>query len=106
MIRYKYKNNQLFNNRKIQLAVENMERRIKTGMSQEDAWNATSIELSQAAESHCRVFVVETFVNGVKGLTFLSKNLQQVLLQLCELYSIYWVLQRVGDFLRVRKHTH
>ncbi|XP_051159281.1 probable peroxisomal acyl-coenzyme A oxidase 1 isoform X1 [Leptopilina boulardi] len=85
---------------KIQLAVENMERRIKSGMSQEDAWNATSIELSQAAESHCRVFLVETYINGVKRLTSVSKNLHQVLLQICEIYSIYWVLQRVGDFLR------
>lgn len=98
--------NTLFVNRKIQLAVENMERRIKTGMSYEDVWNATSIELSQAAESHCRVFLVETFINGAKGLTSLSKNLQEVLLQLCELYSIHWVLQKVGDFLRVRKYSH
>ena len=80
-----------------------MESRIKSGMSQEDAWNATSIELAQAAESHCRVFVVETFINGLRNLKTVSKNLHQVLLQLCELYSIHWILQRVGDFLRVRK---
>nr|CAD7400440.1 unnamed protein product [Timema cristinae] len=36
---------------KIKLAATNMERRIRGGMSPEDAWNNTSIELTQCAES-------------------------------------------------------
>ncbi|XP_015587511.1 probable peroxisomal acyl-coenzyme A oxidase 1 [Cephus cinctus] len=85
---------------KIRLATENMDRRIRSGMSQEDAWNHTSIELAQAAEAHCRGFIVMRFTESVKSLNTVSKELHAVLVQLCEVYAIYWVLQRVGDFLR------
>ncbi|CAL1679780.1 unnamed protein product [Lasius platythorax] len=85
---------------KIRLATENMDRRIRSGASPEDAWNQTSIELAHCAESHCRAFLVMRFVEAVRGLSNVSKQLREVLMQLCELYSIYWVLQRVGDFLR------
>ncbi|KAG5309180.1 ACOX1 oxidase, partial [Pseudoatta argentina] len=85
---------------KIRLATENMDRRIRSGTSPEDAWNKTSIELAHCAESHCRAFLVMRFVENVRGLTSVSKQLREVLMQLCELYSIYWVLQRLGDFLR------
>ncbi|XP_012257945.2 probable peroxisomal acyl-coenzyme A oxidase 1 [Athalia rosae] len=85
---------------KIRLATENMDRRIRSGLSQEDSWNDTSIELAHAAESHCRAFIVERFSNAVRSLTGISKELHTVLSQLCELYAVYWVLQRVGDFLR------
>lgn len=86
---------------KIRLATENMDRRIRSSASPEDAWNQTSIELAHCAESHCRAFLVMRFVEAVSGLTRISKQLHEVLIQLCELYSIYWVLQRLGDFLRV-----
>jgi len=78
-----------------------MDRRIRNGVSIEDAWNQTSIELAHCAESHCRAFLVMRFVENVRELTSISKQLHEVLMQLCELYSIYWVLQRLGDFLRV-----
>ncbi|XP_015119156.1 probable peroxisomal acyl-coenzyme A oxidase 1 [Diachasma alloeum] len=85
---------------KIKLATDNMDRRIRAGECPEDAWNHTSIELAQAAESHCRVFMVSRFVEWIKSRENVSKELLDVLKQLCELYAIYWVLQRVGDFLR------
>ncbi|KAK0180414.1 hypothetical protein PV327_006058 [Microctonus hyperodae] len=85
---------------KIRLATENIDKRIRAGENSEDAWNHTSIELIQAAEAHCRAFLVLRFVEWVKSLTTVSKELHQVLEQLCELYAVYWVLQRVGDFLR------
>lgn len=85
---------------KIHLAVQNMDRRIKAGISHENAWNETSIEFMQAAESHCRVFLVTGYVKTIKELKTLSKELHTVLEQLCTLYCIYWVLQRTGDFLR------
>lgn len=78
-----------------------MDRRIRNGLSPEDAWNHTSIELAKCAESHCRSFIITRFVEVVTGLTTVSKQLHEVLLQLCELYAIYWVLQRLGDFLQV-----
>lgn len=85
---------------KIRSATENIDERIRAGESPENAWNQTSIELVQAAEAHCRSFLVLTFVEWVQNLTTISKELRTVLEQLCELYAVYWVLQRVGDFLR------
>lgn len=78
-----------------------MDRRIRSGMSPEDAWNQTSIELVHCAEAHCRVFLVMRFIENIKELTNVSNQLREVLMQLCELYALYWVLQRLGDFLRV-----
>ncbi|XP_049804071.1 probable peroxisomal acyl-coenzyme A oxidase 1 [Schistocerca nitens] len=84
---------------KIKLCHQDMERRIRGGYSSEDAWNMTSIELVQCAESHCRAFIVEKFAERVSSLET-SDALRAVLAQLCELYATYWVLQRSGDFLR------
>jgi hypothetical protein len=39
--------------RKIKMCAENMDRRIQGGISPEDAWNMTSIELAQCAEVSC-----------------------------------------------------
>ena len=85
---------------KIRLATEHMEHRIRSGVSPEDAWNQTSIELASSAEAYCRAFLVTRFVEFVKETTNVSKELHQVLSQLCELYAVYWVLQKLGDFLR------
>ncbi|KAJ8688212.1 hypothetical protein QAD02_024007 [Eretmocerus hayati] len=86
---------------KIKQAANNMDRRTRSGLSSEDAWNETSIELAQAAESHCRAFVVLRFVEMVRSLeSTVSKPLHQVLLHLCELYAVNSVLLRIGDFLR------
>lgn len=85
---------------KIRVATENMDRRIRSGVSPEDAWNQSSIELAHCAESHCRAVIVMRFVEAVRGMNSISKELHEVLMQLCELYAVHWVLQRLGDFLR------
>ncbi|XP_029040875.1 probable peroxisomal acyl-coenzyme A oxidase 1 [Osmia bicornis bicornis] len=85
---------------KIRLATENMDSRIQKGISSEDAWNQTSIELAQCADAHCRAFIVQQFVEAVSQITSVSKQLFQVLSQFCELYAIHSVLQRRGDFLQ------
>ncbi|XP_074109403.1 acyl-coenzyme A oxidase 1 [Cotesia typhae] len=85
---------------KIRTATENIDRRMRKGESPEDAWNHTSIELVQAAEAHCRAFLVLRFAEWIKSLTNISKELHNVLRELCEMYAVYWVLQRLGDFLR------
>lgn len=84
---------------KIKLATENLEKRQRGGVSYEDAWNMTSIELTQAAEAHCRQFLVTKFHEGVEELN-VSPAVKTVLRQLVQLYAIYWLLNRVGDFLR------
>ncbi|KAF7991392.1 hypothetical protein HCN44_002954 [Aphidius gifuensis] len=86
---------------KIKIATKHMDDRIKNGTSSEDAWNQTSIELTQAAEAHCRAFLITRFIDWVKSKHGkISNELFIVLSQLSELYAVYWVLQRVGDFLR------
>ncbi|CAG2055871.1 unnamed protein product [Timema podura] len=89
---------------KIKLAATNMERRIRGGISPEDAWNNTSIELTQCAEAHCRAILVNNFVQTLETFK-VSDSLHLVLTQLCELYAVHWVLQKSGDFLRIRPNA-
>ncbi|CAK9795593.1 Probable peroxisomal acyl-coenzyme A oxidase 1 [Anthophora plagiata] len=84
----------------IRSATDNMERRIRNSVTPEDAWNQTSIELAYCAEAHCRAFLVKHFAESVRQITSISPELRQVLSQLCELYAIYWLLQKRGDFLQ------
>ena len=85
---------------KVKLATENLEKRQRGGLAYEDAWNATSIELTQAAEAHCRQFLVKKFYEAVEELNT-SAEVKTILRQLVQLYAIHWLLNRVGDFLRV-----
>jgi acyl-CoA oxidase len=79
-----------------------LEQGTASGLSPEDAWNRASVQLTQAAESHCRAFLVHRYVDSVRtGMNNLSPELQAVMLQLCELYAVYWALLRTGDFLLV-----
>ncbi|KAK3931837.1 putative peroxisomal acyl-coenzyme A oxidase 1 [Frankliniella fusca] len=83
---------------KVKAAAEHMERRAKGGMTPEDAWNETSIELVAASTAHCRAFIVEKFIEAV-AKTSVSRPLQAVLCQMAELYAVYWLLNNKGDFL-------
>ncbi|XP_071441576.1 acyl-coenzyme A oxidase 1 [Hetaerina americana] len=82
---------------KISLCAKSIGRRSKN-MSPEDAWNMTSIELTQCSEAHCRAFIVERFAETVRDSNF-SVPLQQTMDHLCELYAVFWILIKVGDFL-------
>ncbi|XP_048268858.1 probable peroxisomal acyl-coenzyme A oxidase 1 isoform X3 [Bombus terrestris] len=84
----------------IRLAAEHLDRRIRDGVPTAEAWNQTSIELTQCAEAHARVFIVKTFANDIKQLNSKSEEFRQVMFQLCELYIVYWALRNVGNFLR------
>jgi acyl-CoA oxidase len=79
-----------------------------SGLQHEDAWNSISVQLVEAAEAHCRAFLVERYVEAVRiSMNDISLELRAVMQQLCELYCVYWVLQRTGDFLMVSmKHTN
>ncbi|XP_054268638.1 probable peroxisomal acyl-coenzyme A oxidase 1 isoform X2 [Macrosteles quadrilineatus] len=77
-----------------------IERKIRTGTSTEDAWNETSVQLVQCAEAHCRAFIVQTFVDTLNtAKATMSPELHEVLTQLCDLYTVYWMLRNLGDFL-------
>ncbi|KAK7576596.1 hypothetical protein V9T40_012882 [Parthenolecanium corni] len=83
---------------KIKYCSEHIDYLIQKGYTSEDAWNATSIQLTQIAEAHCRAFIVDTFVKETE-VAVVSEPVRKVLVQLCELYSVYWLLKNVGDFL-------
>lgn len=85
---------------KVRQATENLEKRQRGGLSYEEAWNRTSIELTQCAEAHCRAFLVAKFYEAVEELNA-SQEAKTVLRQLVQLYAMHWLLQRLGDFLRV-----
>ncbi|CAK1544436.1 unnamed protein product [Leptosia nina] len=87
--------------KKISLSVSHMQKRISSGMSIEDAWNITSVQLVGAAEAHCRVIILQTFYDGINKVSnTLSPALREVLQQLVELYSVYWAIQKIGDLLQ------
>ncbi|XP_049873454.1 probable peroxisomal acyl-coenzyme A oxidase 1 [Pectinophora gossypiella] len=86
---------------KIGLCVANIEKRQKTGMAYEDAWNMTSVQLASASEAHCRAMLLSCYYEETEKLCAqASPALRQVLSQLADLYVVYWALQRVGDLLR------
>ncbi|KAJ0182752.1 hypothetical protein K1T71_002121 [Dendrolimus kikuchii] len=86
---------------KIGICVANIEKRQKNGMSYEDAWNMTSVQLTQASEAHCRAILLSSYhEQTLSQVTNVSPELREVLLQLVDLYVVYWALQRVGDLLR------
>ena len=63
----------------------------------------TSIELAQAAEAHCRAFLVHSAYEMTKNVgQNTSSALATVIQQLIELYAIETCLKSVGDLLRVR----
>ncbi|PSN29864.1 putative peroxisomal acyl-coenzyme A oxidase 1 [Blattella germanica] len=84
--------------RKIKRAADSMAKRIKEGKSPEVAWNMSSIELTECAEAHANAFLVEKFVASVADLNC-SQTLKAVLIQLSELYAVFNVLRKTGDFL-------
>ncbi|XP_045771165.1 probable peroxisomal acyl-coenzyme A oxidase 1 [Maniola jurtina] len=87
--------------RKIATCVQDMQRRVASGLTFEDAWNLSSVQLVAAAEAHCRVIILSTFSSEIRGMTeTTSPELKQVLNQVVELYSVYWALERLSDLLQ------
>lgn len=87
---------------KLRLAHQHLEERKKKGLTYEHAANATSIELVQCAESHCRSFLVSSAYEMTKDIDKkLSPGLSKVIHQLVELYAIDTCLKSLADLLRV-----
>ncbi|KAF5284747.1 hypothetical protein FQA39_LY04472 [Lamprigera yunnana] len=92
--------------RKIQLAYEHINKKIEKGLSPEDAWNHTSIELAASTEAHCRAFVVTIYSATIENITkTVSEPLRKVLMQLLHLYGITTTFKCLGDILRFTNTT-
>lgn len=73
----------------IEIAYNNIERRKKSGLTPEEAVNATSIELAVAAEIHCRAFLIDSSYKAINALVSdVSPALAKVLLDVLELYTV------------------
>nr|XP_049692605.1 probable peroxisomal acyl-coenzyme A oxidase 1 [Helicoverpa armigera]XP_049692606.1 probable peroxisomal acyl-coenzyme A oxidase 1 [Helicoverpa armigera]XP_049692608.1 probable peroxisomal acyl-coenzyme A oxidase 1 [Helicoverpa armigera]XP_049692609.1 probable peroxisomal acyl-coenzyme A oxidase 1 [Helicoverpa armigera] len=85
---------------KTKAAYESLHNYEKTGMDYEDAWNNASVQLVNASEAHCRAIITSvSWQEMVRHATNSSPNLAPVLLQMAELYLIYWALEKRGDLL-------
>ncbi|KAF4520518.1 hypothetical protein B566_EDAN004799 [Ephemera danica] len=80
---------------------ELLQRGTASGLAPEMAWNAASVQLVEAAEAHCRAFLVERYVEALRTrMSGLSPELRAVMQQLCQLYCVFWTLRKRGDFLQ------
>ncbi|GBP29031.1 Probable peroxisomal acyl-coenzyme A oxidase 1 [Eumeta japonica] len=86
---------------KISSSVKSLNKRVEKGLAYEDAWNLTSVQLTRAAEAHCRAVLVNTYWAETQRRTAtLSSSLRVVLQTLAELYVVYWALETIGDLLQ------
>ncbi|VVC95919.1 unnamed protein product [Leptidea sinapis] len=85
---------------KLRAAVSSLKQYERSGLSPEDAWNKSSVQLISAAEAHGRAVVMSVYKSETdKYASTVSAGLKTVLYQLVELYAIYMVLQKMGDML-------
>lgn len=86
---------------KLRLAYEHIEQRKRSGCTQEEAVNLTSIELSLAADAHCRAFLVQSGYEMIeKACGSISTELGRVLRDIYQLYAYDEATKAVGDLLR------
>lgn len=86
--------------RLVDVALQELDKRGRQGQAPHDAWNQSSVSLIKAAQAHARYFMVNRYINAIQGGKF-SDPVRQILLQLCELFVIYWLMERHGDFILV-----
>ena len=84
--------------------MELIDKRSRKGEAPPDACNNAAAFLIKAAQAHARYFVVDNngfYVSSILGGNF-SAPVRQILTQLCELFVIYWLTERHGDFILVK----
>ena len=87
---------------KIALAYKHLEERKKT-LSHEEAFNQTGIELSQAAQIHCQLFLLQSATTSINNSTkTLSPGLGYILRDILELYAVELALRSLGSLLQVK----
>lgn len=83
---------------KTKTACESLQKYEKTGLDYEEAWNQASVQLVNASEAHCRAILCEISWTELERLSkTVSPNLGKVLMQMAEMYLIYWALEKRGD---------
>lgn len=84
----------------VRAAFESVSKKVKSGCTQEEATNATSIDLVKAAEMHCRQFMVVNALSTMEQLNrMVSPQLAQVLSDLVELFVLNFALNNLDVLL-------
>ncbi|XP_074656011.1 peroxisomal acyl-coenzyme A oxidase 1-like [Tubulanus polymorphus] len=69
------------------------------GNQSEIAWNMCSVQLVQGAKAHCQYFIVKTFADCLQQGD-LEPSVKTILTKLFQLYGVYNIKERLGDFLQ------
>ncbi|GAB6030944.1 hypothetical protein CHUAL_007769 [Chamberlinius hualienensis] len=83
----------------IALAAERLQQNTEKRNSLSLAWNDTAFHLIKCAKVHTQSFIVWNFYNLIQRSS-LSEQLKAVLSDVYELYTLHWIRENSGDFLR------
>ncbi|XP_063952128.1 peroxisomal acyl-coenzyme A oxidase 1-like [Lytechinus pictus] len=79
-------------------AGEQLAQMMGQGLSQQQAWNKSSIDLVKASHAHTQYFIVKCFFEGVQHVE-VSHDTSTILNTLSFLYAIYHMEQNSGEFI-------
>eukprot|EP00057_Strongylocentrotus_purpuratus_P007734 XP_011662208.1 PREDICTED: peroxisomal acyl-coenzyme A oxidase 1-like [Strongylocentrotus purpuratus] len=79
-------------------AGEQLAQKMGQGLSQQQAWNKSSIDLVKASHAHTQYFIVKAFFDGVQHVE-VSQDTAAILNTLSFLYAIYHIEQNSGEFI-------
>uniref|UniRef100_A0A1L8DZ32 Acyl-coenzyme A oxidase n=1 Tax=Nyssomyia neivai TaxID=330878 RepID=A0A1L8DZ32_9DIPT len=86
---------------KIRIAAESVEQRLREGKKTGTAANESSIQLVEAADAHCRAFILRAGAESMDEVTRkVSPALAGILRDLLELYAVDAAKKALGDLLR------
>ncbi|UMM15031.1 hypothetical protein L5515_002619 [Caenorhabditis briggsae] len=71
-------------------ATEKFQKLRNSGMSNEEAWNQASVELTRASRLHTRLYIMSTFINHVGSI--LDQKVKGVLIDLLNVHVTYEVM--------------
>ncbi|KAL7825880.1 hypothetical protein SRHO_G00336180, partial [Serrasalmus rhombeus] len=82
----------------VEVAAKSLQGELQRSISQEDAWNNSSIELVRASDAHCHYVVVELFAAKLSEIS--DTAVHSVLNTLALLYALHGITLNSGDFLQ------
>ncbi|KAM6169618.1 peroxisomal acyl-coenzyme A oxidase 2 [Rhynchocyon petersi] len=84
--------------RLIKDSVHHLQTLTQSGLSENEAWNRTTVQFVQTAKAHCYYTIVKSFTQVLETLEN-EPAIQQVLKRLCDLFALHGILTNAGDFL-------
>ena len=81
----------------ITLASEKMASSIGNGLNIQEAWNENMMALIEAAEAHCNVYQVDSFLSVISVTN--DSSLKQMLTQLFYLFAIRLIEEKISSFI-------